>query len=196
MSRRTGPNPARPSLKITVSNRQRGRPVDGRWLRRLAEYVVRDLLGLDRAEVGLHLVRATEIARLNHQFLGHLGPTDVISFDYSRAWPGPVGLTHPPPRKPVGRSKTPPVPRQAALWGDLVICVEEAVAQARRFRTRWTTELARYLIHGLLHLRGYTDATPAARRRMKAQEDRLLRQAARQIPLSRLARTKRLGADR
>lgn len=180
-------------MKVSVSNRQRCRPVASHWLRRLAEYVLGELLGLDRAEVGVHLVSPTAIARLNRQFLGQAGPTDVISFDYTGAWAAPMGSRRPPP---ANRPKTGPASQQEALWGDIVICVEEAVAQARRFRTSWTTELARYLIHGLLHLVGATDASPAARRRMKAREDQLLRQAARQIPLHRLARSKPQTAGR
>ena len=58
--------------------------------------------------------------------------------------------------------------------------------QAARFRTTWPDELARYLIHGLLHLRGYTDTRPAARRRMKLAEDRLLRAMRRRFDLSKL----------
>lgn len=155
-----------------------------RWLRRLTEHVLGELLGCASAEVGVHLVSATQIARLNEQFLGHQGPTDVISFDYTRAWGAQVA---PPHQQSTSRAKPQPVPQPGQVWGDLVICVEEAVAQARRFRTHWTAELARYLIHGLLHLLGYTDGTPADRRRMKTQEDRLLRRVSRQIPLRRLA---------
>jgi ssRNA-specific RNase YbeY (16S rRNA maturation enzyme) len=50
--------------------------------------------------------------------------------------------------------------------------------------------LTRYLLHGLLHLHGFDDLTPAARRRMKREENRLLREAAREFVLSRLAKKK------
>jgi rRNA maturation RNase YbeY len=99
---------------------------------------------------------------LNETFLKHAGATDVITFDYSD-------------------SASP-----ALLSGELFICVEEAVSQARRFRTTWPSELVRYLVHGVLHLRGYGDARPADRRKMKREEDRLVGQLARRIPLSKV----------
>jgi len=41
--------------------------------------------------------------------------------------------------------------------------------------------LARYLIHGVLHLRGFDDRTPRARLTMKREEDRLLRELSRRF---------------
>ena len=75
-----------------------------------------------------------------------------------------------------------------ALQGELFVCLEVAVNQARQFRTPWTSELARYVIHGLLHLNGYDDLAPGSRRVMKREENRLLRAVARLFPLTRLRR--------
>jgi len=36
-------------------------------------------------------------------------------------------------------------------------------------------ELARYMIHGLLHISGHDDKVSAARRKMKREENRLVR---------------------
>ncbi|MCS7047837.1 MAG: rRNA maturation RNase YbeY [Verrucomicrobiae bacterium] len=60
---------------------------------------------------------------------------------------------------------------------ELLISVDRAVAQARRFRSTRHAELARYVVHGLLHLAGWSDATSAERRRMRAAERRFLRDA-------------------
>jgi probable rRNA maturation factor len=68
----------------------------------------------------------------------------------------------------------------------LFICLDDAVKQAREFRTTWQEELARYVIHGLLHLRGFDDLEPAARRVMKREENRLLRRAGRAFTLAQL----------
>lgn len=59
---------------------------------------------------------------------------------------------------------------------ELVISVDRALAHARRFCTTPRRELARYVVHGLLHLAGWDDQTAAARRRMRAAERRLLRE--------------------
>ena len=72
------------------------------------------------------------------------------------------------------------------LCGDIFICVPEAVLQARRFRVTWQSELARYLVHGLLHLRGYDDQTSAACRRMKREENRVVKKIIKDFPCQRL----------
>lgn len=157
------------SLDLILRNRQRTRPVEIRHLRRLCTALLADLLQIKSAELGVTLVSATEMARLNRQFLQHAGPTDVITFDYSML-PGPGSCLH----------------------GELFVCPDEAVRQARRFRTTWQSELVRYLIHGTLHLLGHNDRRDSERRKMKREEDRLLLGLEARFPLSRLARTPRL----
>ncbi len=100
-------------------------------------------------EVAVHWVGTRGSARMNFQFLQHTGPTDIITFDQ--------GST------------------RECLRGELFICVQEAVRQAREFGTTWHQEIRRYVIHGLLHLRGFDDQDPRSRRRMKQEEGRLLR---------------------
>ncbi|HAB19685.1 MAG TPA: rRNA maturation RNase YbeY [Verrucomicrobiota bacterium] len=136
---------ARP-LIIQIRDSQRVRPVDRRRVREVVETILRE--SGQTAELGLHFVTADYSARLNGQFLEHEGPTDIITFDY-----GSTGCR---------------------LHGELFICVAEAVRQAREFGTTWETELDRYVVHGLLHLQGFDDREPAARRRMKRAEERWL----------------------
>jgi rRNA maturation RNase YbeY len=108
------------------------------------------------------------MTRINETRLRHAGSTDVITFDY-------------------GEPKGP-------LAGEIFVCVEEALVQARRFRATWQEELVRYIVHGVLHLRGYDDLGTAARRRMKREEGRLLRKLSRDFRLSKLARKPKLRA--
>ena len=58
--------------------------------------------------------------------------------------------------------------------GDVVISLERARDQAPRFGNDAEAELARLLVHGLLHLMGYDHHRPADGRRMKAAERRAL----------------------
>lgn len=58
--------------------------------------------------------------------------------------------------------------------GELIISADHAISNARRFRTTPERELALYVIHGILHLHGYNDHTPAQRRRMRAAERRFM----------------------
>ncbi len=133
--------------QIVIANRQRTRRVSTRELRALTEAVLADLEVT--AELGIHLVSPKEMARVNWDYLRHEGSTDVITFDH--------GST--PER----------------LHGELFISVADAVKQAGEFGTAWPEELARYVIHGLLHLHGYDDLEPAKRRVMKREENRLVR---------------------
>jgi ssRNA-specific RNase YbeY (16S rRNA maturation enzyme) len=47
--------------------------------------------------------------------------------------------------------------------------------------------MARYVVHGLLHLSGFDDVLLAARRKMKREENRLVRALKRRFRLERLA---------
>ncbi|MGO8675925.1 MAG: rRNA maturation RNase YbeY [Limisphaerales bacterium] len=163
------------NARLALRNGQRTRPLDLPLLRRIASTLLRDLMGLNDFDLGLSLVGAAEMARLNEAFLHHAGSTDVLSFDYLEK-PGPPGC--PGPGYAPGSSP--------GLHGEIVICVDEALAQARRFRTSWQSELVRYLVHGILHLRGYDDRRPSQRREMKRAEDHFLRQLAAGFDLTTL----------
>ena len=77
------------------------------------------------------------------------------------------------------------------LNGELFICLDDAVKQAREFHTTWQSELTRYVIHGLLHLCGHDDLKPPARHRMKREENRILEAIAKQFPVPRLAQARK-----
>ena len=58
---------------------------------------------------------------------------------------------------------------------DLVISLDRARDQARRFRVSEGAELARLVIHGALHLAGLDHRRPVERRRMRARENAVLK---------------------
>ena len=58
--------------------------------------------------------------------------------------------------------------------GEIFISVEMAQRQARTQRTSLASELRLYLVHGLLHLRGFDDHRASDRRRMFAAQERIL----------------------
>ena len=63
--------------------------------------------------------------------------------------------------------------------GEIFLSVETAGRQAKTFGTSLEYELRLYLVHGLLHLRGFDDHDPAARRRMHAIQKRIVKCASR-----------------
>jgi rRNA maturation RNase YbeY len=155
-------------MEVVITNRQRAKRVNTRELKRLVLALLAELK-IQRAELGINLVGAGEMARVNQQFLQHEGSTDVITFDYSSAECG-------------ARSA------ELRLHGELYICVDDAVKQAREFGATWQSEVARYAVHGVLHLLGYDDLRPGLRRTMKREENRLMRWLARSFSLAKLSR--------
>jgi probable rRNA maturation factor len=55
-----------------------------------------------------------------------------------------------------------------------VISADTAAMQARVFGTNVTAEIQLYLLHGLLHLAGFDDATPSKRRQMRQLQKRFM----------------------
>jgi len=147
------------SLELTIRNRQRRQRVDARLLRQITTELLTDVLALEAVELGITLVAAPEMARINWQFLQHEGSTDVITFDHSEAQES---------RRKSSRSVR-------RINGELFVCVDDAEEQAKSFHTVWQAELMRYIVHGVLHLLGHDDHQAGARRRMKREENRLVR---------------------
>ena len=155
-------------ISITVRNRQRVRRVNTRLLKKIVASTLAEV-GITRCDLCFHLVAAKEMSRINWQFLQHEGSTDVITFDNSE-----TGITNSEPG--------------TILSGEIFICLDDAVKQAKEFETFWQSELVRYVIHGILHLLGHDDLKPAARRKMKREENRLVRFIAKQYPPKNLSK--------
>lgn len=142
---------AKPALLLQIRNRQLRQAIDLRVLKTILRGALDADLGVRSHEVCVHLVGADEMTSVNETFLQHEGSTDVITFNH----------------------REPACPEE--LHGELFVCVDEAVELAARFRSTWAGEVVRYAIHGFLHLQGHDDREPAARRRMKRAENRVMR---------------------
>jgi probable rRNA maturation factor len=57
--------------------------------------------------------------------------------------------------------------------GEIFISAETARDNALRFGTTLRRELCLYIVHGLLHLAGFDDTTPAAARKMEATQEKI-----------------------
>lgn len=60
--------------------------------------------------------------------------------------------------------------------GEIVISADTAARHAEEYGTSITHELRLYIVHGLLHLRGFDDRDARSRRTMSALQERILRQ--------------------
>jgi probable rRNA maturation factor len=137
-------------MELVINNRQRTRRLDRKLLKQIAEFTLAESQ-VETAELGIQFVSAKEMASVHEQFMNVTGSTDVITFDHGSK----------PPHK---------------LHGEIFISIEDAIAQAREFKTSWQSETARYMAHGILHLLGYDDLEVKARAKMKREENRLVRQ--------------------
>ena len=61
--------------------------------------------------------------------------------------------------------------------GEIFISAETARRHARQFRNSLPHELQLYVVHGLLHLHGFDDASRTDARRMKKIQEEILEQA-------------------
>jgi len=171
---------------IFIASRQRTKKFNLRLLKKITGVLLAELK-VENAEIGINLVAAREMALINETFLKHEGSTDVITFDYG------VGqasrLSHFKNKKNGDRRDACPT-----LNGELFICMDEAILQAKQFKTNWQSEIVRYVVHGVLHLLGHGDLKPDLRRKMKLEENRLLRGLSRKFSLAQIARRSKISA--
>ena len=157
--------------ELQVRNQRSGRAINSRFVRDLARALLEDEFALGRYELGIHFVSAAKMAEVNWDFLQHEGSTDVITFDYRDGYSE-------------GEAKV----QELELAGEIYISVADAVKQAREFKTNWQEEVARYVVHGILHLRGYDDLSADKRKVMKREENRLMRRMQQRFDLRKVAR--------
>jgi probable rRNA maturation factor len=174
---------------LHLHNRHPDRGVCLGLLRRIARALLEETWGEGSFDLAIQFVATPEMTRLNEAYLRHKGSTDVLTFDYAER--AGQGSRRPgfPASSDRSRDRRDICP--ALLHGEIVVCLDEAVQQARRFRTTWQSELVRYFVHGVLHLLGYDDRDSRARRRMKAAEDALVRRLARQYVFRDLSRKRK-----
>ncbi len=151
------------SRELVLQNEQKTRALDLRLLRKITVHLLTELLWQESFELGFHFVGAKKMSEVNETFLQHSGSTDVISFDYTD-----------------GNGK--------ALHGEIFICIDDAIAQAKEFGTTWQSELVRYVVHSVLHLKGYDDLNAPARKKMKAEENRLVKLLEQEFSVRKLGR--------
>jgi probable rRNA maturation factor len=161
-------------LLIAIANRQRTKKINSRRLKEIAEALLAELQ-ITEAELGINLVGAREMALVNETFLQHEGPTDVITFDHRNC--------------EVRSAKC-----EVEIHGELFICVDVANRQAKEFKSSWQAEAVRYVVHGVLHLIGHDDLKPHLRRKMKREENRLVRLLSKRFSLAQLSGADKLGA--
>lgn len=104
-------------------------------------------------ELNVFVVSPKEMLKINTEFLGHKYITDVITFPYPQ-----TGL-------------------KGEVFGDIIVCFEQARKQAPAAKTSTLLEFLILMVHGALHLVGYDDNTLELRNKMNALARSIAEQA-------------------
>ncbi len=125
--------------------------IDPKWkkleplLKRAAEEVYHEELDEFRKfDLNIILESDEELRELNIRSLDHDYYTDILTFEIERT--------------------------EIELIAELYISYERASENALRFGVSLRNELARLVIHGVLHLAGYSDKQAQAKKRMQRKE--------------------------
>ncbi|HEX5150321.1 MAG TPA: rRNA maturation RNase YbeY [Parafilimonas sp.] len=92
------------------------------------------------------------LLKINQQFLHHETYTDIITFPLSE--------------------------KSEPIRGEIYISVDRIKENAKAFKVPYQNELLRVMIHGALHLCGYTDHNTTEKQKMRSKEDYYLNQFA------------------
>jgi len=100
--------------------------------------------GKTLGEISIIFCSDDYLLEVNKKHLNHDYYTDIITFDYSE-----------------GKD----------VSGDLFISIDRVSENAKNFVVPILDEVHRIIVHGTLHLIGYTDKEPHAKKQMTAKED-------------------------
>jgi rRNA maturation RNase YbeY len=95
----------------------------------------------------INFINSDDLLQVNNKYLKHNYRTDVIAFNYS------------------GKDD---------IDGEILISVEDALFNAKKYKVNSSLELCRLVIHGILHLLGYDDTQPEEKILMSKMEKKLL----------------------
>ena len=117
-----------------------------RWVAGIVSTTLSSEKAGQNTTVGILVTNDAQIQKINKKFLKHDTATDVIAFNLDK--------TH---------------------LGDIVVSAETARKCSARLKISFREELARYLVHGTLHLLGYRDKKKNDRARMHTRQEMILK---------------------
>ena len=96
----------------------------------------------------INFISNEEIIRINKIYLNHDFTTDIITFNYSSDIKN--------------------------IDGEIIISIDDAKINSQKYKVSFYEEIARLVIHGVLHLLGYDDQITSKKKVMKRMENKLL----------------------
>jgi rRNA maturation RNase YbeY len=111
---------------------------------------IKDIIQQNKKELGdINYIFCSDekILEINKEFLKHDYYTDIISFDYCEV---------------------------NKINGDIFISIDTVKSNSIKYKTEFTEELHRVIIHGVLHFLGFKDKTKADAEKMREAENKAL----------------------
>ena len=152
------------SAQINIENRNPGKKINRSEVERTAFIALKKVCA-PSGWVNVIFVTDRKIRALNKKYLGRDRVTDVIAFS----------------GKDVDGNRFPGAKPALDFLGDIAISSDRAEKNAAFYGVTFTEELLRYVIHGILHLAGYKDASERDKRTMKEKEDEILRERRKKV---------------
>lgn len=122
--------------------------------KRIVKSKVHNLVGCLQKELNfsvvslfINFINSEEIHKINKRYLNHDFSTDIITFNYSGS--------------------------NSDFDGEVFISVDDARLSTKKYKTTFSNELSRLIIHGMLHLKGFNDIKRSDKLKMKRMEDYL-----------------------
>jgi len=96
----------------------------------------------------INFISGYDIKKINKMHLNHDCATDIITFSYSSD--------------------------KKNIEGEIIISIDDAKINSQKYKVSFFEEIARLVIHGVLHLLGYDDQITSKKKVMKRMENKLL----------------------
>ncbi len=145
-------------MTVIITNEQEQIEVPEQWeakINEVAAVCFREEEIPPQAEVDLLFVDNAAIREMNREYRNIDSATDVLSF-------------------PMYEADEEIDDEEEILFGDIVISLERAQEQCQEYGHSLEREVMYLLVHGLLHLAGYDHMEDEDKKKMRAQEEKLL----------------------
>ncbi len=135
-------------INIDIKRTTKTKLLTDRRIKKIVESTLKSE-GISKADISVTIIGKKLMRQLTKKYTGREYQTDVLSFDLSDKF-------------------------DEALVGEVIVNAQLAKESARKFKTSDKSELALYIIHGLLHLVGYDDQKPVDAQKMHKRSLKLL----------------------
>jgi len=147
--------PAAYPESLSIEQPHSSRCLDEGGLRTAIRHVLAEE-GATLVHLSVVLAGHDTVRRLNQSYLDHDYNTDVLSFSLR------------------SQETSSPNPDKTTVEGEVYVDLDTAAERHADFDTSFKREAYRYVIHGVLHLVGYDDATETGRETMRRLENQYL----------------------